>query len=187
MSRRMERRDQGHPHRWTGSALCHPRLLKPFRIVQKLASVLADPSVRIREDPLEEVALPLGFSGGKEGRQRPRVCLEDSSGQHRCSGQPSPPQYPRTFIQQTPTVPSRARGLGRCTAPASWDLEWRGRDSHVLISSGQSYQGRGQGAALGEAWRCWQLKWGRRESQRGKEPRTAATQHHCPQSLQKLC
>lgn len=91
MSRRMERRDQGHPHRWTGSALCHPRLLKPFRIVQKLASVLADPSVRIREDPLEEVALPLGFSGGKEGRQRPRVCLEDSSGQHRCSGQPSPP------------------------------------------------------------------------------------------------
>ena len=118
--------DPGHPHKWTGNApsheggLCASRLLEPSHILHKLAPALTDPSIIIREDLLEEVAFPLGFTWGERrgglpgGQLRIVLPLWPAPWNHLAAlSLAARSQGFRVLTQQTPVVPSPMRGLGR--------------------------------------------------------------------------
>lgn len=109
-----------HPHQWRGSTLspqgelCTQRLFKYFGILYKLTSTLADPPIILKEDPLKEAALPLGFTGGNgvEGRDpgsAQRTTQDNATALANPSEAPGLPGPVclgiHAFIQQTPAVP----------------------------------------------------------------------------------
>lgn len=105
---------------WRGNALSHQgelctwRLSKYLGILYTLTSTCADPPVILKEDPLEEAALPLGFTQGNrvEGRD-PGSTRRPAQDNARALASPSePPGAP----SQVPVVRALVPSANTCHA-----------------------------------------------------------------------